>query len=129
MGARHRDRRPGRGARRSPPRREALEETGVDISVDRLASVGVSPQVTHANGDLGVYLDLTFACTWLGGEAHVADDENVDVRWWPLDALPAMAPFRLERIEAASPTRSRHGSRADPTRLQVGRVRLALGGT
>ncbi|MET0727806.1 MAG: NUDIX domain-containing protein [Acidimicrobiales bacterium] len=82
-------------------RREAIEETGVDISVDRLASVSASPQVTHANGDLGVYLDLTFACTWLGGEARVADDENLDVRWWPLDALPEMAPFLLERIEAA----------------------------
>jgi 8-oxo-dGTP pyrophosphatase MutT (NUDIX family) len=81
-------------------RREALEETGVDISVDRLASVSVSPQVTHANGDLGIYLDLTFACTWLGGEARVADDENVDVRWWPLDALPEMAPFLVGRIEA-----------------------------
>jgi 8-oxo-dGTP pyrophosphatase MutT (NUDIX family) len=81
-------------------RREALEEAGVEISVDRLASVGVSPQITHANGDLGVYLDLTFACTWLGGEARVADDENTDVRWWPMDALPDMSPFLLQRIES-----------------------------
>ncbi|MBB6626804.1 NUDIX domain-containing protein [Nocardioides sp. KIGAM211] len=79
-------------------RREALEETGVEITVDRLASVSVSPQVTHANGDLGVYLDLTFACTWVAGEAHVADDENVDVRWWPLDGLPPMEAFLEERI-------------------------------
>ncbi|WP_179714451.1 NUDIX domain-containing protein, partial [Nocardioides lianchengensis] len=48
-------------------RREALEETGVEISVDRLASVSASPQITHANGDLGVYLDVTFACSWLSG--------------------------------------------------------------
>lgn len=81
-------------------RREALEETGVEVSVDRLASVSVSPQITHNNGDLGLYLDLTFACTWLGGEARVGDDENTDVRWWPLDALPQMAPFLVARIEA-----------------------------
>lgn len=81
-------------------RREALEEAGVEISVGRLASVGVSPQITHANGDLGVYLDLTFACTWLSGEARVADDENTDVRWWPIEALPDMAAFLVERIEA-----------------------------
>ena len=31
----------------------------------------------------------------------MADDENVEVRWWPLDALPEMAPFLLERIDAA----------------------------
>ena len=82
-------------------RREALEEAGVEISVDRLASVGVSPQITHANGDLGVYLDLTFACSWLSGEPYAADDENTDVRWWPVDALPPMSPFLLARIEAA----------------------------
>jgi ADP-ribose pyrophosphatase YjhB (NUDIX family) len=79
--------------------REALEETGVVVSVDRLASVSSSPQVRHGNGDLGVYLDLTFACTWLSGEARVADDENTDVRWWPVHALPAMSAFLVERIE------------------------------
>lgn len=81
-------------------RREALEETGVEVSVDRLASVSVSPRITHANGDLGVYLDLTFACSWVSGEARVADDENTDVRWWPVDALPPMSEFLLARIEA-----------------------------
>jgi 8-oxo-dGTP pyrophosphatase MutT (NUDIX family) len=79
--------------------REALEETGVEVSVDRLASVSASPQVVHGNGDVGVYLDLTFACTWLSGEAHVADDENVDVRWWPVDDLPPMSDWLRERIE------------------------------
>lgn len=82
-------------------RREALEETGVEISVDRLASVSVSPQITHANGDLGVYLDLTFACSWLAGEPYAADDENTDARWWPVDDLPPMSDFLLPRIEAA----------------------------
>ena len=79
--------------------REALEETGVLVSVDRLASVGASPQVVHGNGDLGVYLDLTFACTWISGEARVADDENTDVRWWPADALPPMSDWLRERID------------------------------
>ena len=79
--------------------REALEETGVVVSVDRLASVSVSPRVVHDNGDLGVYLDVTFACTWVSGEARVADDENVDVRWWPTDALPPMGDWLRERID------------------------------
>ncbi|WP_028642953.1 NUDIX hydrolase [Nocardioides sp. URHA0020] len=81
--------------------REALEETGVEVTVDRLASVSASPQVVHGNGDLGVYLDLNFSCTWVAGEARVADDENVDVRWWPADALPPMADWLRERIEDA----------------------------
>ena len=79
--------------------REALEETGVVVTVDRLASVSSSPQVVHGNGDLGVYLDLTFACTWVSGEARVADDENVEVRWWPADAMPPMADWLRQRID------------------------------
>ena len=41
------------------------------------------PGVVHANGDRASYLDLTFACTYVSGEAHVADDESSDVRWFP----------------------------------------------
>jgi ADP-ribose pyrophosphatase YjhB (NUDIX family) len=79
--------------------REALEETAVVVTVDRLASVSASPQVVHGNGDLGVYLDLTFACSWVSGEARVNDDENVEVRWWPVAALPPMSGWLRERID------------------------------
>lgn len=81
--------------------REALEETGVVISVDRLAAVSVQPEVTYGNGDRASYLDLTFACTWVSGQAHVADDESTDVRWWPLAALPPMPGAMRARVEAA----------------------------
>lgn len=82
-------------------RREVLEETGVSIRVDRLAAVGVTRPVTHPNGDRAVYLDHTFACTWLSGEAHVADDESTDVAWFPRDRLPELAPHFLARVEDA----------------------------
>ena len=82
--------------------REALEETGVRIRVDRLAATGVHGEIVHANGDRATYLDLTFACTWLEGEAHVADDESSDVRWWPLSAQPPMSDIMTARIEAAT---------------------------
>ena len=81
--------------------REVLEETGVTARVDRLASTGVHGPVTHVNGDIATYLDLTFACTWLSGAAHVADDESEAVAWVHRDRLPAMAPSMRERIEAA----------------------------
>lgn len=81
--------------------REALEEAGVVISVDRLVSTAVHGPIRHVNGDRATYLDLTFACTWVEGEAHVADDESTDVRWWPLDALPPMGEVMLARIRAA----------------------------
>lgn len=81
--------------------REALEEAGVTVRVDRLALVATTPLVTYSNGDRNRYLDLTFACTWISGEAHVADDESSDVGWFGLDALPEMTAEMLRRIEAA----------------------------
>lgn len=80
--------------------REALEETGVVISVDRLASTGVVPEIVYDNGDRASYLNLTFACTWVSGEPHVADDESSDVRWWAVDALPPMSPQMVAMVEA-----------------------------
>ena len=82
-------------------RREALEETGVEIRVDRLAATGATEQLTYPNGDRAVYLDLTFACSWVGGEPHPADDESVDARWWPLADLPPMSVRMRERVDAA----------------------------
>lgn len=80
--------------------REALEETGVVITVDRLATTTVLPEIVYDNGDRAAYLDLTFACTWVSGEAYVADDESTDVRWWPIDDLPPMSPHMMSRLEA-----------------------------
>lgn len=79
-------------------RREVLEEAGVVVTVDRLAWVHALPTMTHVNGDRAVYLDHTFACTYVSGEAHVGDDESTDVRWFPLDALPPMRPSLAERV-------------------------------
>src|SRR3954453_13802215 len=53
--------------------REVLEETGVTARVDRLASTWVHGPITHANGDLATYLDLTFTCTCLDGAPPVPD--------------------------------------------------------
>jgi 8-oxo-dGTP pyrophosphatase MutT (NUDIX family) len=84
-------------------RREVLEETGVDVSVDRLVATSAGPPQTHVNGDRAVYLDLTFACTWRGGEAHVADDESAAVRWCPVAEVDAAldVPAHRERVAAA----------------------------
>lgn len=81
--------------------REVLEETGVVAMVERLASVGSTPIVEHANGDLAQYLDLTFRCRYVSGEPHVADDESTDVGWFDLHDLPAMPPPLIARVDAA----------------------------
>ncbi len=79
--------------------RESFEEACVEIRVDRLASISSGHRVTHVNGDRAVYMDLTFACTWLSGEARVGDDESVDVRWCPVGELPDMPAYLRQRID------------------------------
>jgi 8-oxo-dGTP pyrophosphatase MutT (NUDIX family) len=79
-------------------RREVLEETGIVAKVDRLAWVQALPRTTHVNGDLATYLDHTFACSYVSGEARVGDDESLDVRWCPVDDLPVMHASYAARI-------------------------------
>lgn len=81
--------------------REVLEETGITCAVDALVWVNVTERTVHVNGDHAQYLDHTFRCRYLGGVAHVADDESSDVGWFPVDDLPVMAPVFEERIRRA----------------------------
>ncbi|GAA4609614.1 ADP-ribose pyrophosphatase YjhB (NUDIX family) [Actinoplanes octamycinicus] len=68
--------------------REVLEETGVTVAVERLASVLSLPPTVCANGDQVQFLDLSFVCRMVGGQARVNDDESLAVAWFPLDKLP-----------------------------------------
>jgi 8-oxo-dGTP pyrophosphatase MutT (NUDIX family) len=79
-------------------RREVAEEAGIEVSVDRLAWVRALPPQVHVNGDRATYLDHTFACSYVGGEARVGDDESLEVQWFPADALPPMRPTLADRI-------------------------------
>ncbi len=78
--------------------REAAEEAGVRIAVDYLAWVNVTGVVTYPNGDRSRYLDHTFACHWLEGDAAPGDDQATEAGWWPLDALPPMSAELSARI-------------------------------
>ena len=87
--------------------REALEETGVEVRVEHLAWVNVTGPISYPNGDRAQYLDHTFRCSYLAGEAHVADDESLAVGWFPLDGLPVMSESLAERIATALEPSSR----------------------
>ncbi|EOM76281.1 NUDIX domain-containing protein [Rhodococcus rhodnii] len=83
-------------------RREIAEETGIEVEIDRLTSVDVTPPIHYPNGDVTQYLDLCFLARWTSGEPHVADEENMDVRWFEPDALPRkLADSSRLRIEKA----------------------------
>lgn len=81
--------------------REAREETGVEIEVERLAWVHALPEQTYTNGDRALFLDHCFRCRWVSGEPAVGDDESVETGFFPLDALPEMSDPVLERIAVA----------------------------
>jgi 8-oxo-dGTP pyrophosphatase MutT (NUDIX family) len=70
--------------------REVEEETGVIAEAERLLSVTALPRVEYYNGDQTTYLDVTFRCRYISGEARVNDDESSDVGWFALDELPAL---------------------------------------
>lgn len=81
--------------------REVLEETGVTVEVERLAWVNAGPPVVHANGDRARYLDHCFSCRYVDGEAHVADDESIEVGWFAVGDLPPMREIFRQRIACA----------------------------
>ncbi|BDV30406.1 NUDIX domain-containing protein [Microbacterium terricola] len=93
--------------------REALEEAGVVITVDRLAWVHQIPRVTYANGDQSDYLDLTFRCSWVSGDPYPADGEMTEVGWYPLSVADLAGDMR-RRVEAAVDP-------AGPARFEGGR--------
>ncbi len=81
--------------------REVEEETGVHCAVERVIVVQSLKPVTYDNGDVCQYMDISFRCRALGGEARVNDDESLEVGWFAVDALPELNDFAHLRIKQA----------------------------
>ncbi|MEU8532698.1 NUDIX hydrolase [Streptomyces parvulus] len=81
--------------------REVEEETAVRCVVERLVLVQALPPVTYDNGDVCQFMDVTFRCRAVGGEARVNDDESLEVGWFDVDALPELGEFGQVRIKQA----------------------------
>jgi 8-oxo-dGTP pyrophosphatase MutT (NUDIX family) len=85
-------------------RREAVEESG-------LADLAVDPEPLHLSrhsvafcdprGDAVDHLDVRFLAVADEGSRPVVSEESVDVRWWPVDALPTDDPDMVEMVELA----------------------------
>jgi hypothetical protein len=63
--------------------------------------VSVSSLLHYPNGDQAQYLDLTFRCRPVAGEARVNDDESLEVGWFAPDALPDLDDYALRRLRTA----------------------------
>ena len=59
--------------------REVYEETAVHVVPERITSVFTQPPIVYPNGDVSEYVDITFRCRAIGGEARVNDDESLSV--------------------------------------------------
>jgi ADP-ribose pyrophosphatase YjhB (NUDIX family) len=82
--------------------REVAEETGVDVTVDKLAAVVTDAEPdAYPNGDRVQFLTLVFLCRWAAGEPHVADDENLEVGWFDLKDRPALGAVGEARLSWA----------------------------
>ena len=81
--------------------REAMEEAGVVIEVQRLCSISATPTITYSNGDRARYIDHTFRCRYVSGEPRPDDEETTDVRWFRIGEMPEMKSHFTERIQAA----------------------------
>ena len=69
--------------------REGLEESGLDaLTMDpELVAIHVHP-LTCSLGRPTRHLDLQFTATAAPGAAIAISDESLDLRWWPVNALP-----------------------------------------
>ncbi|WMX48291.1 NUDIX hydrolase [Streptomyces roseicoloratus] len=82
--------------------REVYEETGVRAEVERVVLVQtLRKPVVYPNGDRCQFMDVSFRCRAVGGEARVNDEESTEVGWFALDELPEMKRFSHLRIEQA----------------------------
>lgn len=82
--------------------REAQEEANVEIEVVAFAQLKADPPHQFTNGDRCQFLDHTFYCRYISGEARVNDEESSQVRWVPVEQLADYCGERmLDRIDAA----------------------------
>jgi 8-oxo-dGTP diphosphatase len=84
--------------------REVYEETNVQVLPKRIVAVlaGHDHLITYPNDDQVAVMSTVFLCHPISGQPRVNDGESLDVRYFPLDALPDnLLPIHRFRIEKA----------------------------
>ncbi|MDT0381230.1 NUDIX domain-containing protein [Streptomyces sp. DSM 42041] len=82
--------------------REVREETAVECVPERIISVQGLEPIRYPNGDRCQFMDISFRCRAVGGEARVNDDESLEVGWFAQDDLPSLEEFAVQRIKRAA---------------------------
>jgi 8-oxo-dGTP pyrophosphatase MutT (NUDIX family) len=78
--------------------REAREETGLTVRIDRLRSAlgGPGYRVNYPNGDVCSYVSIVFDVGVVSGELS-GDDEVAELRWFDRDEIGALDLDPLNR--------------------------------
>lgn len=70
--------------------REAAEEAGVRIEVERLVWQDVTDLIVYDNGDQTQYINHVFRCRWIGGDPHPLDGENTAAAFFAEGEFPQL---------------------------------------
>ncbi|MFF8422953.1 NUDIX domain-containing protein [Streptomyces sp. NPDC015680] len=84
---------------RTASARELSEESGVNVAAADLRQIGVWD--APGRDPRGRYVTVAYHAIVPDDTPIVAGDDAVDVRWWPLDALPQLAFDHADIIRAA----------------------------
>jgi 8-oxo-dGTP pyrophosphatase MutT (NUDIX family) len=92
---------PGDATLRDAAAREALEESGI---AGLVVSDGPARLDRHRVGCHGGswHLDVQYVAVAPDGAVHTISDESLDLRWWPVDALPEETDDALRRLVATA---------------------------
>lgn len=83
--------------------REAEEESGISgLIVDPMPAALHVHALTCSLGVPTHHLDVQFVAHAPEGATLTRSEESVDLRWWPLDALPDDADFGLRQLARAA---------------------------
>ncbi|MDP9167552.1 MAG: NUDIX hydrolase [Actinomycetota bacterium] len=85
--------------------REATEESGIDgLSIGELPAALQVHALTCSLGASTHHLDVQFVARAPADAEIEISDESLDLRWWPLDALPPGSDFGLRQLASAAST-------------------------
>jgi hypothetical protein len=76
-----------------------LDPVPVQLSQHAVPFCGATGDVHH--------LDVRFVAVAPAGAEHVVSEESLDLRWWPVDALPDPEPDLVELVSLSLETLSR----------------------
>ena len=83
--------------------REATEESGIDgLTIGELPAALHVHALTCSLGASTHHLDVQFVVRAPADAEIAISDESLDLRWWPLDALPPESDFGLRQLALAA---------------------------